>query len=216
MAKRYVIGDIHGSLEELKMLLVKIRKDAAGEGYRLIFVGDYVDRGPDSAGVISLIRILQGMGAYAIKGNHEELLLMGEFLYARETLASFPDGVIPEDVSKWMEMLPTYYEDDTIIVAHAAIEPGVPMEYQTNNWLMWVRYDSGRPAHFGNGKHFYHGHTPFIRKTPEGADDRTNVDTGCVFGGYLTAAAVGDDGKPTHFVQVAAIDGEFDRFDKEI
>lgn len=207
--KRYVVGDVHGSHRELVQLIDLIYKDAGDEEFRIIFVGDYVDRGPNSRGVVKLVQGLQAKGHFAIRGNHEEMLLMGEYLYAQETLISY-GGHIPEEDSFWMQMLPKYYEDDTIIVAHAAVQPNVPMEAQKDEWLMWVRYDRNRPANLENGKHLYHGHTPFIAKIPEGAIDRTNVDTGCVFGGYLTAAVVGEDGKPTHFLQVAHEDSRID------
>lgn len=208
--KRYVVGDIHGCYEQLKQLLVKIKADAGDSEYRIIFVGDYVDRGPNSAGVIRLVRSLQEQGHYCIMGNHEDMLLMGEYTYARETFDSFPDRIIPEDVSKWMQMLPKYYEDDTIIVVHAGVQPDVPMEYQKDDWLMWIRYDRGRAANLGNGKHLYHGHTPFLSIIPEGSVDRTNVDTGCVFKGYLTAAVVGEDGKPVDFLRVPNFDSPVD------
>lgn len=201
--KRYVVGDVHGCYDELCLLLDKIYDHAGGDPRKIIFVGDYVDRGPNSKEVVDQIMRMQKRGdGIALMGNHEDMLLAGEFMYAEATLRSFNASLmeLPEYVTKWMRELPKWYEDDTIIVAHAGANPSFPMHEQTDTMLMWLRYPVGTEAQMG--KHFYHGHTPFLTKEPEGAIDRTNVDTGCVFGGYLTAAIVGEDGKPEGFLQV--------------
>jgi len=204
--KRYVVGDIHGCYEELCKLLHYIEKDAAGEKYKIIFVGDYVDRGPKSKEVVELIQDLQKIGHYAIMGNHEDMLINGELMYAKETLKSFHSNHLPKNFAEWMQSLPKYYEDETIFVAHAGMQPMVSPSDQTDIWLLWYRYERGQPANMG--KHFYHGHTPAIGWV-EGAVDRTNVDTGCVYGGHLTAAIVSDNGTPEGFIQVMANDSHY-------
>lgn len=205
--KRYVIGDIHGCYTELCELLNKVHEHANGP-HKIIFVGDYVDRGPDSKDVILFVRWLQqAENAVALMGNHEDMILAGEFMYAEATLRSFNSSFmeIPEYATNWMRSLPKYYEDETIIVAHAGAKPGVPMNEQNDSMLMWYRYQIGQDASLP--KHFYHGHTPFPYPEPEGAFDRTNVDTGCVYGGFLTAAIVGENGKPEGFLQVPSRQG---------
>lgn len=199
--KRYVVGDIHGCYEELKELLRKIEHDAWEQEYKIIFVGDYVDRGPDSKKVVECIMHMQKGGHVALMGNHEDMILAGEMMYATQTLVSFNgtvDNPMPKDVTNWMKSLPKYYEDDTIIVVHAGVKPGIPMDEQTDIFLLWYRYQQGGKAFLN--KHLYHGHTPhtFVER----AEDRTNVDTACVYNGHLTAAVVGDDGKPIDFIQV--------------
>jgi serine/threonine protein phosphatase 1 len=134
-------------------------------------------------------------------GNHEDMIMSGELMYAAETLVSYDALQMPEDVLEWMRSLPKYYEDDTIIVAHAGAVPGRPMNEQNDTYLLWYRYQDWQNANLG--KHFYHGHTPKLGKV-ETMSDRTNVDTACVYGGHLTAAIVGDDGKPEGFIQVPA------------
>lgn len=208
--KRYVVGDIHGCYDELCLLLDKIYKDADGKPHKIIFVGDYVDRGPDSKLVVDQIILLQGVGCVALMGNHEDMILAGDYTYAAETIVSFGGfrgHYIPEEYMNWMRSLPKYYEDDTIIVAHAGAKPGVPMNEQPEMMLLWHRYEQRGPALMG--KHFYHGHTP-IRGFIDTRDDRTNVDTGCVYDGQLTAAIVGDDGKPEGFIQVPKKGGMYD------
>jgi serine/threonine protein phosphatase 1 len=199
--KRYVIGDVHGCHFELCELIARILMDCQGKDYKLIFVGDYVDRGPKSKEVVDLVRKLQSEGHIALMGNHEDMIVSGELMYAAETLRSYNTLQMPEDVLEWMRSLPKYYEDDTIIVAHAGVLPNTKMEDQSDIHLLWYRYQDYQNANLG--KHFYHGHTPKLGKI-ENMKDRTNVDTACVYGGHLTAAIVGDDGKPEGFIQVPA------------
>ena len=199
--KRYVIGDVHGCHFELCELIARILMDCQGKDYKLIFVGDYVDRGPKSKEVVDLVRKLQSEGHVALMGNHEDMIMSGELMYAAETLVSYNTLQMPEDVLEWMRSLPKYYEDDTIIVAHAGVHPGLTMDDQPDTFLLWYRYQDWQDANLG--KHFYHGHTPKLGKI-EQTKDRTNVDTACVYGGKLTAAIVGDDGKPEGFIQVPA------------
>lgn len=209
--KRYVVGDIHGCYDELCLLLDKIYDHAGGDPRKIIFVGDYVDRGPNSKEVVEQVRRMQQRGdGIALMGNHEDMILAGEYMYAAQTIVSFGGfrgHYIPEDVLNWMRSLPKYYEDDTIIVAHAGAKPGVPMNEQSDAMLLWYRYEERGPALMG--KHFYHGHTPF-RGFIDTRDDRTNVDTGCVYDGQLTAAIVGDDGNPEGFIQVPKKGGMYD------
>jgi len=213
--KRYVIGDVHGCYDELCELFEKIEKHHGGYDYKLIFVGDYVDRGPKSKEVVEFIMKMQQRGHVALMGNHEDMLIAGEYMYAAETIVSFGGfrgHYIPDWAMDWMKALPKYYEDDTIIVAHAGANPAFPMNEQTDTMLLWLRYQPHHNAHMG--KHFYHGHTPHIGKI-EQAEDRTNVDTACVYGGHLTAAIVGDDGKPEGFIQVPAKGGVYDMSDAQ-
>jgi serine/threonine protein phosphatase 1 len=212
--KRYVIGDVHGCYDELRELIEKIDIHSGGHEAKMIFVGDYVDRGPNSRGVVNLVQKLKKEGHVALMGNHEDMLLVGDFTYAEATLRSFntPFMEIPEYVTDWMRTLPKYYEDDTIIVAHAGANPAWPMDQQTDQMLLWLRYEEHQHAQLG--KHFYHGHTPRLGKI-EQMVDRTNVDTGCVYGGHLTAAIVGDDGKPEGFIQVPAKGGVYDMSDAQ-
>jgi len=210
--KRYVIGDVHGCYDELVELVLRIREHANGEEYKMIFVGDYVDRGLNSRGVVELVIELQKRGHIALMGNHEDMLLDGDFTYAAQTLVSYNALLMPEDVLEWMRSLPKYYEDDTIIVAHAGANPAFPMNEQTDAMLLWLRYEQHQHAQLG--KHFYHGHTPRLGKIEQVAD-RTNVDTACVYGGHLTAAIVGDDGKPEGFIQVPRKGGTYDMSDAQ-
>lgn len=201
--KRYVIGDIHGCHSELIALIEAIREHAKAnnEDYKMIFVGDYVDRGPNSRGVVNLVMGLEKQGHVALMGNHEDMILAGDFSYAGATLSSFGSYLmeLPDYVTTWFRSLPKYYEDEDIFVVHAGMKPLVDPKDQSDAMLLWYRYPRNTSANMG--KHLYHGHTP-THGYIERASDRTNVDTACVYGGHLTAAVVGYDGQPEGFIQV--------------
>src|SRR5215470_17255243 len=81
MIRTYAIGDIHGSLGKLRRLLTRCERDAGGEPMRLVFLGDYIDRGPESCGVIEHLIALQarrGEDVVFLKGNHEALALASD------------------------------------------------------------------------------------------------------------------------------------------
>lgn len=206
--KTYVIGDIHGCYEELTELLDLIdahAKKTDGD-YRMVFLGDYVDRGPDSKRVIcTLMNLEMALGrdrVICLKGNHEDMLLAGDYTYARETLESFRESPhiaeIPEWALSWMADLRLYFEDAYAVYVHAYVKPSVPLEEQTETNLLWTRYEKEQRAFYD--KFVYHGHTP--TRDLEVVEDRCNVDTACVFGGHLTAVEVGPEGKPGHVIQV--------------
>lgn len=204
--KRYVIGDIHGCHDELVQLVTKIAEHAGiTESYKIIFVGDYIDRGPKSRQVVALVRKLESIGHVALMGNHEDMFVNRIYDYSQATFTSYEGSFDMEDDISWMRNLPKYYEDDTIIVAHAAADPSLPMDEQNDTWLLWNRYDAGQKSFLD--KHFYHGHTPIISGV-EHYEDRTNVDSGCVFDGHLTAAIVGDNGETEGFISVKSSYGK--------
>jgi serine/threonine protein phosphatase 1 len=202
----YVIGDIHGRLDLLHPLLRKIAQDAArlpaGQARELIFLGDYVDRGPDSRGVT------------ALKGNHEAALL--EFLDdpnhwpmwanfgARETLTSYgvspPDwnsdeedwakasralnALMPATHKAFLKGLEIVAERGDYLCAHAGVRPGVPLEHQTEQDLLWIRDDFLR-SEKRLEKVIVHGHTPADEAYL--GEHRIGLDTGAYATSVLTA-----------------------------
>ncbi len=195
--KIFAIGDIHGCLESLEKLLdilpVNWGKDL------VIFLGDYIDRGPSPRGVIEKILELKKLyrdKVITLKGNHEwmfERFLKGIdtdiFLYngGGATLKSYyKNGYleIPEEHLRFLKELRLYYETEDYIFVHAGLRPGKKVEEQDEEDLLWIR-DS---FYLYEGK-FYKtvvfGHTPF--PAPLILEDRIGIDTGCVYGGALTA-----------------------------
>lgn len=214
----YAVGDVHGCLDLLDDLLVRIGTDAAGRSHRLVFIGDYIDRGPDSAGVVRTLRRLQAERAdgtvVCLKGNHEDLLLralaqpdmLGNWLYngGDATLASYGaqdvSGMPADDVA-WIEALPVVFEDERRCFVHAGLRPGRDRAAQSDRDRLWIRDDFLEADH-DFGKYVVHGHTPRPDGRPEIRRFRVNIDTAAVYGGRLTAALFRDgQDRPEGFFQ---------------
>jgi serine/threonine protein phosphatase 1 len=204
------IGDIHGMAELLTRLLSQIDEWLISADYeksaQFIFLGDYVDRGPNSKEVLARVRAMQKAGAICLRGNHEQLMilssesLLGEqnFLYngGASTCKSLGSAEAFAEAQEWMKTLPLSYEDKLRYYVHAGVKPNVPLEQQDDDTRLWVRDEflefSGRFP-----KYIVHGHTPAIRfdlnkATPDIRNNRCNVDTGAGSGGPLSAAIFDD------------------------
>ncbi|ARN80188.1 metallophosphoesterase family protein [Methylocystis bryophila] len=218
---KVAIGDIHGMHETLTRLLNKVADYAEEQKWpqppRLVFLGDYVDRGPASREVVRLLRHLQETGAVCLRGNHEEMMSScrsgpieaSQFLAngGVETLRSYHDhlGEFSKD-SAWMASLPTSYEDSLRIFVHAGLAPGLPIEEQEEHVKLWIRdkflnFDGAFP------KYVVHGHTPVqyrgLGPAPEIRANRCDLDTGAVYGGTLSAAFFDErEAKPFHTISV--------------
>ncbi|HJS86950.1 MAG TPA: metallophosphoesterase family protein [Acetobacteraceae bacterium] len=206
----YAIGDIHGCLAQLNALHEAIAADLAARPAAaplLVHIGDYVDRGPDSAGVIERLRHgppIAGVPTVNLKGNHEQTMmeaLAGEraagtdwlFHGGKLALASYgidPDGpreawktAVPETHLAFLQGLTMMHREGGYLFVHAGIRPGVPLEEQAPEDLLRIR----QPFLFTEqalGVVVVHGHTPV--KTPVVRRNRIGIDTGAVFGGDLT------------------------------
>jgi len=144
--RRIVIGDVHGHYEGLMILLEAI---APGNNDQVYFLGDLIDRGPQSAQVVDFV---QQSPYHCLLGNHEQMLLevhkkrvsTSKLEQAwlsnggHATLTSYKD-LIPQNHLDWMLSLPTYLDLGDIWLAHAGIDPRIPLEKQTANQLCWVR-----------------------------------------------------------------------------
>jgi serine/threonine protein phosphatase 1 len=215
----YAVGDIHGRSDLLAELLLKIEADAAmrlAAKKRLIFLGDYVDRGPDSRGVVEIL--LHGLpsdfSAHFLKGNHEALLLgfladasrLDQWRYngGEETMASYGVDVgwlkevrageafasaLPATHLHFLQGLDLLIPADDYLFVHAGVRPGVPLEAQSETDLIWIRDEFlGSTKSFG--KVVVHGHTPALE--PVMRPNRIGIDTGAVFSGRLTALRLQD------------------------
>ncbi len=206
----FAVGDIHGCLSELDALLSQI--DACAPGGRVIFLGDMIDRGPDSRGVIERIMAgprKDGWSWTALKGNHEEMLLgarSGEsdvdwWLVngGRETLESY-GNTIPAAHLKWLMRLPSIIVEPLRIYVHAGVDETVPLAHQGDDVFLWIRRPDNHSGDYW-GRHLCHGHTP-DRANPRTVGNRTNVDSAAVFGGHLSCAIFDDDvpGGPIGFL----------------
>lgn len=197
----FAIGDIHGCSTELAALLKKIQ---VREGDTVVFLGDYIDRGPDSRGVIEIIiELARRVNVVALKGNHEAMFL--DFLESPEsagaglfilnggsqTLASYAGPgktfEIPETHIKFFYDLKLFYETDTHFFVHAGVPLKALSQISTvidEQTMLWSRQPFLSTT-FTWEKMVVHGHTPV--NEPEIKGNRINLDTGCVYNGRLSA-----------------------------
>lgn len=217
----YAIGDIHGQLGKLEEALERIEKDG-GPDARIVFLGDYVDRGPDSRGVLDLLAKgkAEGRNWITLRGNHDQMCAMFLEEYPRNdkhllvgyhwlhdriggvaTLASY--GVTVAERARVFEvharareavpqahidlidgLLPYHLEGDLFFV-HAGVRPGVPLDRQDLQDLIWIRdeFIAYTPPHPWL---VVHGHTHV--PAPEHRGNRVNLDSGAGYGHALTAA----------------------------
>jgi serine/threonine protein phosphatase 1 len=209
MNRTYVIGDIHGCYREFQRLLDLCSDHTEGRPSQLITLGDYVDRGPESFGVVQLIRHRLA-GEYPVfrsivnlKGNHEDMMVqavLGGELRDKQswvssnnggnaTVESYPNREFLLDDAKWLAALPTSCEDKLRYYVHAGIRPGIRLKEQSDADKMWIR-DLFLKHKAPHEKYVVYGHTP-VRK-PDVQSNRINIDTALVFGGRLTAAVFED------------------------
>ena len=207
-----VVGDIHGCYREAEALISGLQEKGKyiPETDRLIFIGDYIDRGDNPRLAVKYVRGLQekyGDKVIALKGNHEDMmqdhLLCGDRNWTYNgndpTLRSYQGH--KEDFENdllWIDSLPLYYEDDYFIYVHAGIDKDKPMDQQLDDTLLWARQEFyGDPRAYG--KKVVFGHTPTLAlgegPTPLWFNDGNDIDidTGCVFGGKLTALIIEKD-----------------------
>lgn len=202
MSDLYVIGDIHGCLAPLQRLLENLEPDLHRD--RLLFVGDYIDRGPESRGVVDYILALKARypaeNIICLKGNHEVMFL--DFLAGKDRQLFLLNGglstletywgkdwdeqselVLPPDHARFYKELRPFYETEDFLFVHGGIRPGVPWEEQEEEDFYWIRGEFiASTEDFGRRVIF--GHTPF--KQPLILPNKIGIDTGLVYGNILT------------------------------
>jgi serine/threonine protein phosphatase 1 len=211
MTHTIVISDLHGMSNLLDKAMNLIDETTSIEVSKIVFTGDYIDRGHDSAGVVTRVRTLVEDGrAIALKGNHEEFMYTafdsnGEYNPTlspwwrpnggdeaiKSYYATYDEGAIDRmaNDAAWMKNLPIYHLDDFRIYVHGFAPICSSPDMFTNEKVLWGRYDRGEDLGW-NYRHVVHGHTP--RKKPELLVNRTNLDTGAVSGGPLSVGVFDD------------------------
>lgn len=192
------IGDIHGCRGQLRALLEQVRPTMDD---RVVFLGDYVDRGPDSAGVLD---DLVAFGArfpqtVFLRGNHEQMLtdyhdghdphpfFLNGGLKTLESYQARGQQVLPAHHRDFLDHLLNIHETDAYVFVHAGLRPGVALSDQDVSDLLWIRSDFIE-SDYEWGKTIVHGHTPC--EEPYLGRHRISLDTGCVYGGRLTCCEV--------------------------
>jgi serine/threonine protein phosphatase 1 len=207
----FAIGDIHGCLSQLRRLLRACEARAGIRRARYVFLGDYVDRGPDSRGVVQLLMQKQQAApdkVVCLMGNHEHMAIMAQDdpsampLWLQnsgaDTQRSYwrTRGRIEAAHLAWLRALPLCHDDGLRFFVHAGIELAVPLDQQPADVLLWMREPFlSECDQVDCGRFIVHGHTPQMTGAPELCRRRVNLDTGAVIGGPLTAA-VFDDTRP--------------------
>ena len=196
------IGDIHGCSTALDALIAAI--DPQPEDV-IVTLGDFVDRGPDTRGVIDrLIELEQTCQLVPLLGNHEQMLLAAregksdrEFWLkfgGQETLDSYRvqhnGAEIPTGHLDFIRRCRRFLETETHIFAHANPAPNIPMEHQTENDLLWRPLDPNDAAAHYSEKTMIVGHTPQTDGRMLDLGFLKCLDTGCHAGGWLTALDV--------------------------
>jgi serine/threonine protein phosphatase 1 len=201
MSNIYAIGDIHGCLDKLRTLMDQIGHEIDPAQDTLVFLGDYIDRGPSSFEVVEyLIRLkTRFRDVVFLKGNHEEMLELylngvDRSIYlmngGNQTLENYLDhsdqnepDPIPVAHRNFLSSLTLFHETEKYIFVHAGLKEKVPLDQQKNEDLLWIRekfiystYDFEKLVVFG--------HTPFTE--PLVMSNKIGVDTGAVYGNKLT------------------------------
>lgn len=221
--RAYVIGDIHGRRDLLDRMVSEIERDVADQNIAecvTVTLGDYVDRGPHSRGVLDRLSGNPFPTRYiALRGNHEELF--ETFLTdpkigpgwrevgGLETLHSYGVPVrdlmlgknyeqastaliaaLPSSHREFLSSLQLSAEFGQFFLCHAGIRPGVRFEEQRTEDLLWIRNEFLNSA-MDFGKRVIHGHTPV--EQPEVLPNRINIDTGAFITGRLTCVVLEAD-----------------------
>jgi serine/threonine protein phosphatase 1 len=219
----YAIGDVHGRADLLSELLEHIDADLASRPVHQhvhVFLGDYIDRGPQSCEVLDLIVARRRRyQTICLKGNHETF--MANFLEQPSVLSNWRhlggfntllsygitpsmnpneaeqeeyavalNQILPESHRTFLESLALSYECGDFFFVHAGVRPGVPLDCQLERDLLWIRDDF--LIHEENfDKMIVHGHTPVSQ--PDIRPNRINIDTGAYATGQLTCLVLEDD-----------------------
>ena len=231
----YAFGDIHGRLDLFTALVEAVEKDdlarSAAET-EIILLGDLIDRGPDSAGVLEAARSWQTRRTvHVLSGNHEEMFLksfddLGAFrnflrFGGDETVRSYPVDklafeqaelaeaqelmrqAVPEADLEFIRGFENFREIGDYLFVHAGIRPGEPVLEQDVHDLRWIRGDF-LEHHEDFGHVVVHGHS--IREKPEIRHNRIGIDTGAFMSGRLTA--LGLEGAERWLIETEELEGE--------
>jgi len=211
----YAVGDVHGCADRLRALHALIAADlrfSPAPDTTLVHLGDYIDRGPDSAGVLRLAAqpAVPVNRVVNLAGNHEAMLLdalvghadaaslwidnggdatLDSWGIPRAATCDTWQARIPERDLTFLQGLAKRYTQDGYLFVHAGVRPGVPLDEQSDFDLLWIREPFlSWPDPFGTV--VVHGHT-MVRK-PVIRANRIGIDTGAVKGGALTCAVFQD------------------------
>ena len=217
----YAVGDIHGRADLLADIIARIDDDLQRRPVRHaieVYLGDYIDRGPDSSSVLDMLAIrMVRNSAICLRGNHEAMLenflrdpatlLDWLPLGARQTLASYGIASVSADQAAstvhrqfirnfprahevFLQCLRNSFCCGDFLFVHAGIRPNVLIELQEESDMLWIRKEFLNATQ-DHGKYVVHGHTPVPHADIR--SNRVNIDTGAWRSGVLTCIAIEGD-----------------------
>ncbi len=217
----YAIGDVHGQQARLEAVHELIRKDLSERPVtraHIVHLGDYIDRGPDSAGCLDLLvrgSPIPGVECTNLLGNHEQMLMnamvdgrQAELWLSNGGIVSLLSwGIDPDtDPAQWIDYIPIahlkllkslqpFLQLGRYFFVHAGVRPGVKLALQNPADLLWIREPfldwQGTMLPDVPTLRVVHGHTPSLQ--PELRPNRLGIDTNAARGGKLTCAALSSD-----------------------
>jgi calcineurin-like phosphoesterase family protein len=211
MSLTYAIPDIHGRFDLLELAIGKIVEHSAGERATIVTLGDYVDRGPGSRQVIERLMTWrpQHWTIVNLKGNHEDVMWkvcnnLAELNWwirngGDQTLASygqspkqkFDPGIVPQSHLDWLAGLALMHVDRHRVFVHAAVDPKIPLDRQSEQTLLWKTYPRGFDQGHGD-HHVVHGHDG-NPNAPIVTSGKTNLDSLAWRTGRLVIGIFEDD-----------------------
>ena len=204
MKRTFVIADIHGCFKTLKALIETQLMPTAEDNF--IFLGDYIDRGPDSKSVINYLIYIKDTfkNSVFLRGNHEQMFLDAQISIpaherwisngGKEVMVSYGlknHSQVPYHVQEFISNTFYYFQDEKYIFVHAGLNHLAENPLKDYNSMMWIR-DSLITEHLTGGRIIVHGHTPTDLTTikEQVNSSSTNfkicLDNGCVFKGQRT------------------------------
>jgi serine/threonine protein phosphatase 1 len=207
---------VHGRFDLLEAVVEHLKELERGE-YKIVFLGDYVDRGPQSREVIEYL--MKGPDDRAewhcLKGNHEHMLVAAQVHREPElvdfwirnggsaTLDSYGHQPVPDPQLEWMDKLPLIYQDDYRLYVHAWVDSQLELRSHDPRDLMWKRYPPKDPGGH-RGLYVVHGHTPSV-KGPELFEQRIALDTLAWKTGRIVIAVFDDErpGRPYSTIEIS-------------
>lgn len=223
----YAVPDLHGRYDLLEKVVDTILKyDMQFKNSKIVFLGDYVDRGPNSKKVIDYLMFLTGnlkqIKCICLKGNHDKVLVdiyngrlseeqidqwadhgLIQTLFSYDPNISRIDlSVIPKEHIEWLDSLPVIKVTKHHIFVHAGVDPNHALDKQDIAYMLWKRYEKDENSGYKN-YHIVRGHQGSI-KGPNISDNRSDLDTYAFHTGRIPIAIyeVNTPGKPIHLMEV--------------
>ncbi|MEN5084283.1 metallophosphoesterase [Bosea sp. TWI1241] len=214
-ALTYAIADLHGRLDLLELAYDAISADSAGRPATIVHLGDYVDRGPQSRGVLEWLMEDPALPPWirriCLRGNHEDIMLAcardaglaGRWWMPNgggATLLSYGARIgdsiasavvhVPAEHLAWLAALPRLHVDRHRVFVHAGVDPARPLDRQDDERMGWMLYPDGCEDGHGQ-RHIVHGHHQHAQG-PLLFSGRTNLDTFAWMTGRLVVGVFDD------------------------